>query len=86
MLSPCATLMLKLKVQSVTGPNLGNHFKRRNKPLLAYDSPWLWGPVAQVLLWNGGDVVRFSAPPEARQVARSNEAVIKFYTVLIFLK
>lgn len=39
----------------------------------------MWGPIAQLLLRNGdNDVVRFSAPPGAREPKTSCEAVTKF--------
>jgi len=48
-------------------------------------SPWVWTPVAQVLLRNGGnDVVRFSAPLGAREAERPCEAVIKFMQYPLF--
>lgn len=86
MLCLSAILFLNLKAQS---DNLGlgpaPPPKKRSKPFLLLSSPWVWVPVAQVLLGNGdNNVVRFSAPPGAREDKRSHEAVIKFTQYPLF--
>jgi len=85
-LCPSAILSLILKAQSVTGSWPWEPPPRVGTSLFMFlSSPWVWTPVAQVLLRNGGnDVVRFSAPLGAREAERPCEAVIKFTQYPLF--
>lgn len=92
MLCLSAIWILNLKAQSVIGswpwkhtPPAPPHPVGGTSLFLLLNSLWVWCSIAQVILWNGdNNVVRFNAPPGAREAKRSCEAVIKFTQYLLF--